>query len=428
MHNSGFCDGALVAIIESDWDRFREALVQGGVANHRQAHFRRWVEKWLAIPSDQFGRSSAEEFAQALQREGTEDWQCRQAFQAVNLWQRVRSSPAPEQSASGTPDQPLTWPSILERMERNLRSKQYSPRSVKTYVEWARRLAAYCPAPPTDSVEASRAVQGFLDHLALVQNLSPASIALARNAVAWLVRKELGLEMTLESKGDAHHSRRLPTILAPVAVKSLLASCTEPWDLFFGLQYGCGLRLGELLDLRVQDLDLVRNTLTVRSGKGDKDRQVPLPKSLLPLLHDHLARRKDVWTADLSRGWAKVELPNATVRKQTNADTSWEWQHVFGAQRPLKHPESGELRRWRPMETVVRDALREAAQAAGIAGRIHPHLLRHCYATHMIESGATLAEVQELMGHARLETTMIYLHVRSPAASCQSPLDRLEQA
>ena len=123
-----------------------------------------------------------------------------------------------------------------------------------------------------------------------------------------------------------------------------------------------------------------------------------------------------------------MELPNATVRKQTNADTSWEWQHVFGAQRPLKHPESGELRRWRPMETVVRDALREAAQAAGIAGRIHPHLLRHCYATHMIESGATLAEVQELMGHARLETTMIYLHVRSPAASCQSPLDRLEQA
>ena len=197
MHNSGFCDGALVAITESDWDRFREALVQGGVANHRQAHFRRWVEKWLAIPSDQFGRSSAEEFAQALQREGTEDWQCRQAFQAVNLWQRVRSSPAPEQSASGTPDQPLNWPSILERMERNLRSKQYSPRSVKTYVEWARRLAAYCPAPPTDSVEASRAVQGFLDHLALVQNLSPASIALARNAVAWLVRKELGLEMTL---------------------------------------------------------------------------------------------------------------------------------------------------------------------------------------------------------------------------------------
>lgn len=428
MHNSPFCDGTLVALTKSDWDRFNEALALGGIADHRRPHFRRWAERWLAIPTDQFGRSSAEEFAQALQREGTEDWQCRQAFQAVKLWQRLRSSPAADESATGTPDQPLTWPFILERMERNLRSRQYSPRSVKTYVEWIRRLSAHSPAPPRDSVEASRAVQGFLDHLALVQNLSPASIALARNAAAWLVRNELGMEMTLESKGEAHHSSRLPTILAPKVVKALLASCAEPWDLLFGLQYGCGLRLGELLDLRIQDLDLVRNTLTVRSGKGDKDRQVPLPKSLLPLLHDHLARRKDVWAADVSRGWARVDLPNATLRKQPGIDISWEWQHVFGAQRPLKHPESGELRRWRPMETVVRHALREAAQTAGIAGRVHPHLLRHCYATHMIESGASLAEVQELMGHARLETTMIYLHVRSPLESCLSPLDRLQNA
>lgn len=402
-------------------------LVQRNVPDHRRPHFRRWVQKWLELSEDQFGKSCAEDFARAMEMEGKDEWQCRQAFQAVKLWQSVQVASVPSESALGTIDAPPAWPTIMEQMERNLRTKQYSPRSVKTYLEWIRRFSQHCPTPPTDSVEASRAVQGFLDHLALTLNLSPASIALARNAAAWLVRKELGLEMTLESKGEAHHSRRLPSILAPKTVRALLDSCPEPWNLFFGLQYGCGLRLGELLDLRVQDLDLVRNTLTVRSGKGDKDRQVPLPKSILPLLADHLARRKDLWTADLARGWARVELPNATQRKQPGLDTSWEWQHVFGAQRPLKHPETGEHRRWRPLETSVREALREAARTAGIAGRIHPHLLRHCYATHMIESGATLSEVQELMGHARLETTMIYLHVRSPAASCQSPLDRLEQ-
>lgn len=392
-------------------------LVQRNVPDHRRPHFRRWVQKWLELSEDQFGKCCAEDFARAMEMEGKEEWQCRQAFQAVNLWQSVQAASAPPESALGTIDAPPAWPAIMEQMERNLRTKQYSPRSVKTYLEWIRRFSQHCPTPPTDSVEASRAVQGFLDHLALALNLSPASIALARNAAAWLVRKELGLEMTLESKGEAHHSRRLPSILAPKTVRVLLDSCPEPWNLFFGLQYGCGLRLGELLDLRVQDLDLVRNTLTVRSGKGDKDRQVPLPKSILPLLADHLARRKDLWTADLARGWARVELPNATLRKYPGLDASWEWQHVFGAQRPLKHPEAGELRRWRPLETSVREALREAARTAGIGGRIHPHLLRHCYATHMIESGATLPEVQELMGHARLETTMVYLHVRSPATS-----------
>lgn len=357
---------------------------------------------------------------------GKEEWQCRQAFQAVKLWQSIQAPPAPE-STPGTPDAPATWPSILEQMHRNFRAKQYSPRTAKSYLEWARRLSVFCPALPTDSVEASRAVQGFLEHLALVRNLSPPSIAQARNAFAWLVRNELGFEMVLESKGEAHHSSRLRTVYAPKVVKSILDSCPEPWDLLFGLQYGCGLRLGELLDLRIQDLDLVRGTLTVRSGKGDKDRQIPLPKTVRTRLETHLSRRKTLWEEDLARGWARVDLPHAMARKHPGADTAWEWQHVFGAQRPLRHPESQELRRWRPMETVVREALRTAARNAGIVGRIHPHLLRHCYATHLLESGTTLSELQELMGHARMETTMIYLHVRSPTESRQSPLDRLDQ-
>jgi len=417
----------LVAFTEGDLSRFDEALERCGISGHRKPHFTRWLELWLAKCQTESRECEPEEFVRGLEREGKPDWQCRQAFQAIRLWQNLTASERNTQIEPPQRRATPNWPTIADRMERNLCSKQYSPRSVKSYMEWVRRLAMFERTPPTDSVTASRTVQAFLEHLALAKNLSPSSIAQARNALAWLVRKEMGFDLTLESKGEAHHSRRLPTVLAPKTVKAILENCPEPWDLFFGMQYGCGLRLGELLDLRIHDLDLTRRILTVRSGKGDKDRQLPLPNSLQARLERHLSERKLLWEQDLTRGWARVDLPHALSRRQPDADTTWEWQHVFGAQRPLRHPQSQELRRWRPMETVVRDALRAAANNAGVVGRIHPHLLRHCYATHLMESGTTLSEVQELMGHARLETTMIYLHVRSPTESRRSPLDRLDE-
>jgi site-specific recombinase XerC len=184
--------------------------------------------------------------------------------------------------------------------------------------------------------------------------------------------------------------------------------------------------LMELLDLRVQDLDLHRWMLLVRHGKGDKDRVLPIPNSLHGKVAQHLEKRHLIWEDDIKVGHARVDLPMGLSKKFAHADTSWEWQHCFGSFRPLRHPETGELRRWRPMETVVRDALRLAAEKAGVTGRVHPHLLRHCYATHLLESGMPLKQIQELMGHARLETTMVYLHVRSNLPMVHSPLDWIE--
>lgn len=318
-----------------------------------------------------------------------------------------------------------SWNDIFQKMERNLSTRKYSPRTIQAYLDWGRKFAFRHREIPKDGEEASNAVQGYLEYLALSRNLSRASIDQARNALAWLVKKEFGFEMVLGEKGDAHHGRRLPSILAPQTVKEILDMAPEPWDLFFGLQYGCGMRLAELLELRVQDIDLRRGTVVVRSGKGDKDRLIPFPKSLQARLERHLQERQKLWLEDKARGLARVDLPGSLAAKYPHADTSWAWQHMFGSARPLRHPETGELRRWHPMESLVRDALRNAATAAGVTGRVHPHLLRHCYATHLLESGVPLPEIRELMGHARLETTMIYLHVRSPVASRFSPLDRL---
>lgn len=402
--------------------RFRERLLGSGVPPRHLEYHEHWVADWMRreLPPAASG-SPAQRYARLLEGEGVSSWRCRQAFQAICHWLAIHRPPAltPDKTSSLE-----TWPQVLRTMDERLRSQHYSPRTIERYREWSQRFAESCPEVPTDSATASRATQDFLRHLALGLNLSPASIAQARNALAMLHTRILSLPLQLEERGNAHRGKRLPTVLAPDQVGRLLRHCPSPWDLFFSLQYGCGLRLGELLDLRVGELDLDRGQLSVRRGKGDKDRRVPLPRSLHARLEEHLQTRHALWQEDLRLGQATVDLPFALHRKYPKAVTSWEWQHVFGSARPLRH-ESGELRRWHPMETLVRQALRKAAQEAGHSGRVHPHLLRHCYATHLLESGTSLREIQELMGHARIETTMVYLHVRSPTSASRSPLDHL---
>jgi integrase len=424
MSNSPIDGGPLVAGESDLWALFGLELERVQVPAHHRPHFRRWVEIWLqSFPTSREGLE-VQDFAKRLESEGKPEWQCRQAYQALKIWVRLDPSTIvakPEKEADTGAE---NWATVLKRMESNLRAKRYSPHTVKVYIDWSKRLARGKESPPRDSRQASSMVQGFLEHLALVENLAPATIAQAPNALAWLVRKELGFDLELLEKGGAHQSKRLPSVIAPDAVRSILDCCPAPWDLFFGLQYGCGFRLAELLDLRIQDIELERGVVVVRSGKGDKDRILPLPKSLRLRLDRHLEQRRLLWIDDLKEGLTKVDLPFGLGRKWPGAETSWEWQHVFGSTRPLQYPGSIEMRRWRPLEKMVRKALRDAAVAAGIPGRIHPHLLRHCYATHLVELGVPLSEIQELMGHARLETTMIYLHVRSPIETRISPLDR----
>jgi integron integrase len=402
---------------------FHGRLLGAGVLSQHLGYHERWVADWLRrnLPPRSTG-SQAQTYARLLEGEGYTAWQCRQAYQAVTHWLALESE---SQDSVEVPFAFRSWNEVLDRMVARLQTQRYSPRTIERYLEWGRRFAAQVPEVPQDGAIASRAVQDFLRHLALARNLSPASIAQARNALAMLFVRILSMELVLEERGDAHRGRRLPSVIAPSEVARLLRHCPPPWDLFFSIQYGCGLRLGELLEMRIGDIDLHRGLLTVRRGKGDKDRQIPFPHSLVARLHEHLEARLELWKDDLRQGYARVDLPFALQRKYPTADTSWEWQHLFGSARPLRHEPTGQLRRWHPMETLVREALRKAALQAGHHTRVHPHLLRHCYATHLLESGTSLREIQELMGHARIETTMVYLHVRSPTSTAASPLDLL---
>lgn len=413
------------------WSAFREGLLRDGVQARLLPYYEGRVRQWLDLDLEVLpGQRPERVFSRWLEMQRVPEWQCRQGFQAVRRWlaQEGEGEPDPEPASEEPVEVPVrstSWREVAFEMEQRLRAQQYSGRTVDSYMDWVRRLAQRSSEVPATAEEASELVQGFLRELVIGRNLSPNSVAQARNALAWLVRRQLGLELTLEDRGDSHHGKRLPKVIAPEQVRALLGACRPPWDVFFGLQYGCGLRLMEVLDLRVQDVDLVRGSMLVRHGKGDKDRMLPLPLSLRTMLEGHLEARREQWAKDLEAGWANVDLPHALGRKFGQGVSRWEWQHVFGSARPLRHPETGEMRRWRPMENLVRDALRRAAEAAGLDGRVHPHLLRHCYATHLLESGMPIRQIQELMGHARLETTMVYMHVRSQGCAVRSPLDML---
>lgn len=402
-------------------EQFRTSLLQSGIHPRLHVYYERRLQEWLAQDPKPTRENPGRLYARDLAAQGVEDWQCRQAYQAVRVWLELRAQdPVPE---AEMPPSSRSWDDVRQGMSERMRCQGYSPRTLECYLDWVGRFAAGCPEPPSTSQDISQEVNAFLRRMAIGKNLSFSSIAQCRNALAWLVRKELKLDLVLEEKGEAHRGRRLPTVFSRAQVRALLDACQAPWDLYFSLQYGCGLRLMEMLDLRVQDLDLGREVLTVRHGKGDKDRMVPLPRTLQSALETHIRSRFRMWDEDLKNGLAKVDLPDSLARKLPGAETSWEWQHVFGNSRPLRHPETGELRRYHPLEPTVRGAMRDAAVKAGIRGRVHPHQLRHSYATHLMEAGTPMKSIQELLGHSRLETTMIYMHIRSDTTVPHSPLD-----
>jgi len=270
-------------------------------------------------------------------------------------------------------------------------------------------------------------INAFLTHLAVKERVSASTQNQALSAILFLYRHVLNRKIgDLGEVIRARKPKRLPVVMTRDEVKAVLANLTGDKRLMASLMYGAGLRLMECLRLRVQDVDFSRNEITVRDGKGAKDRLTMLPESLKKLLQDHLSKIKLIHEKDLTEGWGRVQMPNALDRKYPNAPADWRWQWVFPQENRWKNIKTGEQGRHHIHETILQRAVKEAVRKAGVVKHAGCHTLRHSFATHLLEAGYDIRTIQELMGHKDVATTMIYTHVlKKGAQGIRSPLDGL---
>jgi len=269
-------------------------------------------------------------------------------------------------------------------------------------------------------------LEHFLSHLAVDRKVSATTQRVAFNALLFLFRHVLAKEISgLEGAVRARIPRRLPVVLSSQEVLQIFDQMEGTARLMAGIIYGGGLRLQECLQLRVKDVDFERGCLTIRSGKGDKDRQTLLPESLKDDLQRHLLKVREIYEEDRRKEGEGVWLPNALERKYPNAGKQWAWFWVFPSRKLSIDPVSKIIRRHYLFPTVLEKAFRQAVQRADIAKRATIHTLRHSFATHLLEDGCDIRTVQELLGHSNVETTMIYTHVaKKNVLGVRSPMDR----
>jgi integron integrase len=335
------------------------------------------------------------------------------------------TTPAPVIHDTRTPVSTTGKTTLWDRIAIAIRAKGYSLQTERTYVHWAKRFSAWHGKRHPSTMGAAE-VQAFLNHLAVDLNSSPSTCKQALCALLFLYAEVLRTPLPRLELHQPKKQPRLPVVLSATEVRSLLAHTTGIPGLVLRLQYGTGLRLMEALRLRVKDLDLDRRGLTVREGKGGKDRTTMVPDSLVPALRAHLAERRKLHDIDLAAGMADVELPHNLAAKLPNAGKQWAWQFVFCSPGYATCPRTGVIRRHHLHEVNVQRAMRRAVQLAGITKRATVHTLRHSFATHLLEAGTDLRTIQELLGHSDVETTMIYTHVVNRGGrGTVSPLDRL---
>lgn len=316
-------------------------------------------------------------------------------------------------------------PKLIDQVRRAIRARQYSPRTESAYVRWVREFVRFHNLRHPKELGADE-IRQFVSYLANERRVSASTQNQALCALLFLYREVLGGDIGwIDGIELTRRPRRLPVVLTRDEVRAVLRELSGTSRLIASLMYGSGLRLMEVSQLRIKDLDLNRSQITVRDGKGRKDRVTVLPASLIEPLQVHLGRVRDLHRVDLSQGMGAVELPDALRRKAPRSPKEWGWQWVFPAQRTYTDRETGEIRRHHRHRTIIQRDVRRVALLSRIPKRVTCHALRHSFATHLLESGADIRTIQELLGHSDIRTTMIYTHVLNRGGlGVTSPLDQ----
>ena len=420
---------------------FQEFLLEQNIVSERNVPFYAyWVSRFL----DFFAKNNdalemdlkVEKFLEFLNDQGSiSDWQLAQAEEALRLYMnRFPQGKQLGRNYKGLERKsPKTVAEIIDDVRRAIKIKHYSYKTERSYIGWISRFYSYLEDERKKDIRGyilkSEDIRDFLNYLAVKKQVASSTQNQAFNALIFLCKNILHLEFKdLDKTVRAKRGKKLPVVLTVNEVKKIFDNVNSDNGnlLILQLLYGSGLRLMELARLRVQDIDFESGLLYVRSAKQDKDRITLLPDFVKDKLRVHLEKVKILHEADIAKGYGEVYLPKAIAKKYPNAAKDWRWQYVFPAYKLSVDPRSGKIRRHHISEKSIQNTVRNAVKKAGILKHATVHTLRHSFATHLLLNGTNIREVQELLGHKHLETTMIYTHVlRNMSNAPKSPLDSL---
>lgn len=315
---------------------------------------------------------------------------------------------------------------LMDQLRHKLRYKHYSLNTERTYCHWVREYIFFHNKQHPKDLSGD-AIAQFLSHLAINRNVSASTQNQALSALAFLYKEVL--EKPLEDVGEFQYAKkpkRLPVVLTQREVKGVFEFLSEPYLTMVGLMYGSGLRLNECLELRMLDVDIERREITVRRGKGNKDRRTLLPDFVVPGLILAMDKTKQFHEIDQANGISHVHLPNALAKKYPNAGKQLKWQYIFASHKTSVDPITGNVGRHHVHAKSISRAISSAVKKANIMKHVTAHVFRHSFATHLLENGYDIRTVQELMGHTNVNTTMIYTHVLNKGGhGVKSPLDSI---
>lgn len=321
-----------------------------------------------------------------------------------------------------------TYPELYRKFLAAIRIPDYSINTEKSYLNWIQRFLRF--HHPHSAYEFSeKDVAAFLEYLAVHRKVAGATQSQALNAIVFFFSRVL--EKPIGDIGPykrPKQPRRIPTVLSPEEIQHLFEHIFGMNGLMIRLMYGTGMRVMECVRMRLLDLDFSYKQLTVRAGKGKKDRVVPMPESLLEALHQQVNSVQLQHQKDLQAGYGNVFMPLALSHKYPHAEKETRWQFLFPASRLAQDPRTGVMQRHHIHQTVIQKSVKKAATQAGIMKRVTSHTLRHSFATHLLLSGSDIRTIQDLLGHADVSTTMIYTHVAGIGGQgVRSPLDILNR-
>ncbi|MEN8142880.1 MAG: integron integrase [Thermodesulfobacteriota bacterium] len=408
-------------------------LGRGLISEKKCPYFLNWINKYASFhgfisgPEMIISDEMISQYLSSLER-NYEDWQVSQAEEALRLYLFYQSQKKREADQGKDMDRFVAWRHLAEEMVRGLRLRHRAISTEKAYLSWLRMFYKFLDGKSADEL-VNEDIRDFMSYLAVERKVSANTQNQAFNAIVFFFKHILGKDPgNIGASVRAKPGKRLPVVLTKEETDKVFSYMAGTNLLMAKLIYGCGLRGGECFRLRIKDLDLECGSLTVRAGKGDKDRVTVLPISLLDELKGQLDRVREQFDQDRLNNIEGVYLPDSLERKYQNAGKEWAWFWVFPSEKHSVDPRSGKLRRHHVNSSNVRRSFKGALRKAAIAKHASVHTLRHSFATHLLEDGYDIRTIQDLLGHKDVKTTQIYTHVAGKnITGVRSPLDNLPE-